>query len=48
MATLSIFAYKMTTVLAKAKLVKFVHETRSIVAAQKKSRLFKQNFFFNY
>ena len=36
MATLFMFVYKMATVLDKAKLVKFVHETRSIVAAQRK------------
>ena len=38
MATLFMFVYKMTTVLDKAKLVKFVHETKSIVAAQRKFR----------
>ena len=42
MATLFIFVYKMATDLDKAKLVKFVHETRSIVAAKKKFKLLKK------
>ena len=36
------FVYKMATDLDKAKLVKFVYETRSIVAAQRKFRHLKK------